>query len=104
MRLCQYECWKTAVHYTLVIFTQARWQVAGPLQLHYLGSGQSICPMCQHVYLPVFVDNLHGRQQMAPCSSGGLAAVRHAHEPHQYTGTHGAFQAGMVYTDLTTRV
>ena len=50
------------------------------------------------------VNNLHGRQQMAPCYSGCLAAVRHTREPHQYTGTHGAFQAGMVYTDLLTRV
>ena len=32
---------------------------------------------------------------MAPCSSGCLAVVRHTCEPHRYTGTHGAIQAGV---------
>ena len=53
--------------------------------------------MCLHVYLPVFADILHGRKKMAPCSLGGLAVVCHTSEPHQYTGTHGAFRT---YMDL----
>ena len=52
--------------------------------------------MCLRIHLPVFIDNFHGRQQVAPVDldvQWSADSCKSCTWACQYTGTHRAFQA-----------
>ena len=88
--LCWYEHHKTAVQSAYWSFPQRWWQVVRPLQLHCLVGSILLYHVSAHLPIPVFVNNLHSRQQVHVVSV--FAVDNLVCESHQYTRIHKAFE------------
>lgn len=60
---------KTAVQSTIGRFTQMQWHLPGHCSSAVSVGLNLFTAMCLCIYLPVFVDDFHGRQRMALCFS-----------------------------------